>query len=68
MLLGAHADIDGIGRLSLASSWPLIIAPNLTSHFQKGELYWIACCVAAIVVNFVLRETGRAGHPLPAPQ
>jgi len=40
---------------------------NLTSHFQKDELFWVACCVAAIVVSFVLRETGRAAHPLPAP-
>jgi MFS family permease len=39
------------------------IAPNLTSNFQKGGLFWIACCAAAIVVSFFLRETGRAAHP-----
>ena len=42
------------------------IAPNLTLHFQKGGLFWIACCAAAIVVSFFLRETGRAAHPQAA--
>lgn len=42
------------------------IGPNLTSNFQKGGLFWIACCAAAIVVSFFLRETGRAAHPLRA--
>jgi MFS family permease len=42
------------------------IAPNLTSNFQKGGLFWIACCAAAIVVSFFLHETGRAAHPQPA--
>jgi anaerobic selenocysteine-containing dehydrogenase len=37
-------------------------APNLTFHFQRGALFWIACCAAAIVVAFFLRETGRAAH------
>jgi len=44
------------------------IEPNLTSNFQKGGLFWIACCAAAIVVSFFLRETGRAAHPQPAPK
>jgi MFS family permease len=43
-------------------------APNLTLHFQSGALFWIACCAAAIVVSFFLRETGRAAHPQPAPK
>jgi MFS family permease len=40
--------------------------PDLMSHFQKGGLFWIACCAAAIVVSFFLRETGRAVRPHPA--
>jgi MFS family permease len=40
--------------------------PNLTLHFQRGALFWMACCAAAIVVSFFLRETGRAAHPQPA--
>jgi MFS family permease len=39
---------------------------NLTSHFQKGGLFWMACCAGAIVVSFFIRETGRAAHPQPA--
>jgi MFS family permease len=31
---------------------------NLHLHFQNGALFWMACCVAAIVVSFFLRETG----------
>ena len=42
--------------------------PNLTLHFQRGALFWIACCAIAIVVSFFLRETGRAAHPQPAPK
>jgi MFS family permease len=42
--------------------------PNLTLHFQNGALFWMACCAAAIVVSFFLRETGRAAHPQPAPK
>ncbi len=42
--------------------------PNLTLHFQRGALFWIACCAVAIVVSFFLRETGRAAHPQPAPK
>jgi hypothetical protein len=38
----------------------------MTSNFQKGGLFWIVCCVAAIVVSFFLRETGRAAQPQPA--
>jgi MFS family permease len=41
------------------------IGPNLTSHFQKGVLFWIPCCAAAIVVSFFLHETGRAARPQP---
>jgi MFS family permease len=43
------------------------IGPNLASHFQKGVLFWIPCCAAAIIVSFFLRETGRAAHIQPAP-
>jgi MFS family permease len=39
--------------------------PNLAVHFQRGAMFWIACCAAAIVVSFFLRETGRAAHPQP---
>ena len=35
---------------------------NLRLHFQKGAFFWIACCAAAIVVSFFLRETGPAAH------
>jgi MFS family permease len=42
------------------------IEPNLTSNFQKGIVFWIACVAAAIVVSFFLRETGSAAHPQPA--
>ena len=41
------------------------IAADLNLHFQKGVVFWIACCAAAIVVSFFLRETGRAAHPQP---
>jgi MFS family permease len=41
-------------------------AADLNLHFQKGGLFWIACCAAAIVVSFFLRETGSAAHPQPA--
>jgi MFS family permease len=39
---------------------------NLHLHFQHGAIFWIACCAAAIVVSFFLRETGHAAHPKPA--
>ena len=39
---------------------------NLHLHFQQGAFFWIACCAAAIVVSFFLRETGPAAHA-PAP-
>ena len=42
------------------------IAPHLISNFQKGGVFWIACCATAIVVSFFLRETGHAAHPQPA--
>jgi MFS family permease len=35
---------------------------NLHLHFQKGAFFWVACCAAAIVVSFFLRETGPAAH------
>jgi len=44
------------------------IGPNLASHFQKGVLFWIPCCAAAIIVSFFLRETGRAAHLQAAPK
>src|SRR6202008_436206 len=31
------------------------IAPNLSLHFQKGAIFWIGCCAAAILVSFFLR-------------
>ncbi|MGA8221236.1 MAG: MFS transporter [Candidatus Acidiferrales bacterium] len=40
--------------------------PNLAVHFQRGAMFWMACCAAAIVVTFFLRETGRAANPQPA--
>ena len=40
-------------------------AANLTLHFQHGALFWMACCAAAIVVTFFLRETGRAAQTQP---
>ena len=40
-------------------------AADLNQHFQKGAMFWIACCAAAIVVTFFLRETGRAAQPQP---
>src|SRR6202453_1394671 len=40
--------------------------PNLAVHFQRGAMFWIACCAIAIVVSFFLRETGRAAQPQPA--
>jgi MFS family permease len=36
--------------------------PNLAVHFQRGAMFWMACCAAAIVVSFFLRETGSAVH------
>jgi MFS family permease len=35
---------------------------DLQLHFQKGALFWIACCALAVVVSFFLRETGRAAQ------
>ena len=35
---------------------------NLHLHFEKGAIFWIACCAAAIVVSFFLKETGPAAH------
>jgi MFS family permease len=43
-------------------------AADLNLHFQKGGLFWIACCTAAIIVSFFLRETGRAAYAHPAPK
>ena len=40
-------------------------AADLNQHFQKGAIFWIACCALAIVVSFFLRETGSATHPQP---
>jgi len=36
---------------------------NLHEHFQKGAMFWIACCAAAVVVTLFLRETGPAARP-----
>jgi MFS family permease len=35
---------------------------NLHLHFQHGAFFWMACCAAAIVVSFFLRETGPTAH------
>ncbi|MFZ3333329.1 MAG: MFS transporter [Candidatus Acidiferrales bacterium] len=35
---------------------------NLHLHFQKGAFFWVACCAAAVVVTFFVRETGPAVH------
>ena len=43
------------------------IGPDPPSHFQKGVLFWIPCCAAAIIVSFFLHETGSAVRPQPAP-
>src|ERR1700690_3188174 len=32
-------------------------AADLNHHFQKGAMFWMACCAGAIVVSFFLRET-----------
>jgi hypothetical protein len=40
----------------------------LKLHFQKGGLFWIPCCTAAIIVSFFLRETGRAAYAQPVPK
>jgi hypothetical protein len=40
-------------------------ATDLNVHFQKGGVFWIACCAAAIVVSFFLRETGHAAQAQP---
>ncbi len=42
------------------------IEPGLAMNFQKGIVFWMACCAAAIVVSFFLRETGRAAQPQAA--
>jgi hypothetical protein len=31
-------------------------------HFQKGAIFWVVCCAAAVVVTFFVRETGPAAH------
>src|ERR1039457_6325529 len=43
------------------------LARDLTATFQKGGVFWIVCCAAALVLSFLLRETGRAAHPQPTP-
>ena len=35
---------------------------NLHLHFQKGAIFWIVCCIAAVVVTFFFHETGPAAH------
>jgi len=44
----------------------LAAATDLSAHFQKAGLFWIACCAAAILVSLFLRETGRTVRPQPA--
>ena len=37
---------------------------NHIAHFRAGGLFWIVCCVAAVLVSLLLRETGHgAQHP-----
>jgi MFS family permease len=33
---------------------------NHLEHFREGGLFWIVCCVLALVITFLLRETGHA--------
>ena len=42
-------------------------AANLLHHFQRGGLFWISCCVVAVVVSFFLRETGPAARLVAKP-
>jgi MFS family permease len=34
--------------------------PNHLAHFREAGYFWIVCCVAAMMLSFLLRETGRA--------
>jgi MFS family permease len=37
---------------------------NHVAHFQQSGSFWVICCIAAGLVSFLLRETGRgARHP-----
>ena len=38
------------------------IRPSLAANFQRGIVFWMACCAVAIVVSFFLRETGPAAQ------
>lgn len=38
----------------------LATAIDRVQHFQQGGLFWIVCCVAAIIVSFFLHETGHS--------
>ncbi|HXZ13598.1 MAG TPA: MFS transporter [Candidatus Sulfotelmatobacter sp.] len=38
------------------------LVSDLHAHFQKGAIFWIACCAVAILVSFFLRETGPAAQ------
>ena len=34
------------------------------AHFQESGTFWVICCIAAVLVSFLLRETGHgARHP-----
>jgi len=35
-------------------------------HFRSGASFWIVCILVAIVLSFLLRETGHARRPSPA--
>jgi MFS family permease len=35
-------------------------------HFRSGASFWIVCILVAVVLNFLLRETGHARRPSPA--
>jgi MFS family permease len=41
----------------------LTTASSHALHFRESGSFWIACCVAAVVVSLFLRETGRSVQP-----
>ncbi|HEY3309758.1 MAG TPA: MFS transporter [Desulfuromonadaceae bacterium] len=41
----------------------LATATDRMQHFQQGGLFWIVCCLAAIIVSFFLQETGHLTRP-----
>ena len=41
-------------------------AGDHVAHFRSGASFWIVCILVAIVLSFLLRETGHARRPSPA--